>query len=167
MTHSRGEPARLPRSSGDPRAETLTIKVFRCATAGFSSGETDCWNVGFQALGAAVSPDEAGPLFGEFYGFARALVATSRRPLSFWPLTCRGLCGDEALALLMIEQAQRANPTGVLAAAAALLGADELGDALQATQSLATSLARRGLFLCAPAPAEACGFDLCPMRRLN
>ncbi len=106
-------------------------------------------------------------LFGQFYGFVRALLASAQNPLSWRPANCRGLCGDEALALSMIEAAQRGDPVRLLAAAAVLLGGDELGDALQATQSLATALARRGLFVHAPRDQEPCGFDLCPRRRLN
>jgi hypothetical protein len=112
-------------------------------------------------------PDEAGALFGQFYGFVRALISCAQRPLAWRPASCRGLCSDEALALGMIEAAQRGDPTGLLAAAASLLGVDELGDALLATQSLATALARRDLFVRAPRQGEPCGFDLCPHRQLH
>ena len=147
--------------------EALVIKVYRCAMAGFSVGQTDCWDVGWQALGEAVSPSEAGPLFGEFYGFVRALLAVAPTPLSWRPASCRGLCNDEWLALCMIEAAQRSDMVGLLATAAKLLAVDELGDALQSIQSLASALARRGLFLCSTRQGETCGSDLCPLRRLH
>ena len=67
----------------------------------------------------------------------------------------------------MIEAAQGADTAGLLTAAATLLGADELGDALQATQSLARALAKRSLFICAPRRHETCDFDLCPQRRTH
>lgn len=67
----------------------------------------------------------------------------------------------------MIEAAQRSDRVGLLAAAAKLLAVDGLGDALQATQSLASALARRGLFLCSSQKDEPCGFDLCPLRQLH
>ena len=93
---------------------------------------------------------EEGPLFGEFYGFVRALLAVTQNPLSCRPAGCRSIGNDEALALSMIGAAQVADTVGLLAAAAELLGVDELGDALRATQSLATALAKRGLFIRAP-----------------
>jgi hypothetical protein len=147
--------------------EALVIKVYRCAMAGFSVGQTDCWDVGWRALGEAVSPADAGALFGEFYGFVRALLAVAPKSLAWRPASCRGLCNDEWLALSMIEAAQRSDMVGLLAAAAKLLAVDELGDALQSTQSLASALARRGLFLCSTRQDETCGSDLCPLRRLH
>jgi hypothetical protein len=159
MTFSDGEPSRAPDITGDSRAEALVIKLFRCAMTGFSSGETHCWNIGWQALAAAVPSGEVGPLFGHFYGLARALHAASQRPFLIWPPTRRGLCADEALALLMIERAQRGDPAGALGAAT-LLGVDELGDVLQAAQSLAAALANRGLFVGVPNPEETSDFGL-------
>jgi hypothetical protein len=167
MTFHEGRSSQAARGYDDTPSGALVVTVYRCAMAGFSLGETDCWNVGWQALGNAMPPDEAGALFGQFYGFVRALLACAQKPLSWRPANCRGLCGDEALALGMIEAAQRGDPVALLATAASLLGVDELGDALQATQSLATALARRGLFVRAPRDAEPCEFDLCPRRRLH
>jgi hypothetical protein len=131
-------------------AGTLVITVYRCAMAGFSVGQTDCWEIGWRALGQAVPHGEEGPLFGEFYGFVRALLAVTQNPLSCRPAGCRSIGNDEALALSMIGAAQVADTVGLLTAAAELLGVDELGDALRATQSLATTLAKRGLFSRAP-----------------
>jgi hypothetical protein len=147
--------------------EALVIKVYRCAMAGFSVGQTDCWDVGWQALGEVVSPADAGALFGEFYGFVRSLLAVAPKSLAWRPASCRGLCTDEWLALSMIEAAQRSDMIGLLAAAAKLLAVDELGDALQSTQSLASALVRRGLFLRATRQDETCASDLCPLRRLH
>jgi hypothetical protein len=161
MTFSDAEPLRTRVITGNSRAEALVIKVFRCAMTGISSGETHCWNIGWQALAAAVLSGEVGPLFVHFYGLARALHAESQRPFLIWPPTCRRLCDDEALALLMIERAQQGDPTGVLVAAAHL-GVEEPGDALQATQSLATALTRRGLFVGVSEPEEACEYDWLP-----
>jgi hypothetical protein len=167
MTFFDGESSREVDTRGVACAEALIIKLYRCVMAGFSTSETQCWEIGWRALGETVPPTEAGPLFGHFYGFGRALLAVTQRPLSWRPPTCRGLCDDEALALRMIETAQRADPVGLLAAASMLLGVDELGDALQATQSLASALRRRGLIVAPSFREEPCGFDLCPHRRLN
>jgi hypothetical protein len=153
-----------PSLAADAHAGALFLTVYRCAMAGFSVGQTDCWDVGWRALDQATPPGEAGALFGEFYAFVRALLAVARSPLSWRPANCRGLCNDEALALSMIEAAQGADTMGVLAAAAALLGVEELGDALQAAQSLARALAERGLFVRAPLQDEPCEFEVRPAR---
>ena len=73
----------------------------------------------------------------------------------------------EALVLWMIEVAQRADMVGLLKAAAMLLDVEELGDVLQASQSLATSLRRCGLFVRAPATRRGLRADLCPRRQLH
>ncbi len=157
-------------TAGSPRgarAEELIVTVYRCAMAGFSSGEIDAWDIGWRTLGAAVPDAEAGPLFGHFHGFARALLAVSQRPLAWRPAACAGLCDDEALAMTMIATAQRADIAGTLSAAARLLGVDGLGDALQAAQSLGSALARHGLVIGGPGETWTCDFDLCPLRKLN
>ena len=167
MTSHDAGPVRLACAYDDTPAGALVVTVYRCAMAGFSFGESDCWQVGWQALGDVLPPDEAGALFGQFYGFVRALFACARKPLSWRPAKCRGLCGDEALALGMIEAAQCGDSTGLLTASGSLLGVDELGDALLATQSLARALAQRGLFVRAPRQNEPRGFGLCPHRKLH
>jgi len=167
MTSQGGRALRAADAYAEMAAGELVVTIYRCAMAGFSVGETDGWDIGWRALSEIVPPNEAGPLFGQFYGFVRALLAVSRHPLSWRPATCRGLCTDEVLALGMIESAQRADIPGLLESAAMLLGVDELGDALQATQSLATALARRGMFVRAPRRGDPCEFDLCPRRNLH
>ena len=167
MTYGDAEPSRALDVKLDGRAEALIIKVYRCAMAGFSFAETDAWDMGWRTLGENLSPAEAGALFGHFYGFARALICVTTRPLTCRPATCGALCADEALVLRMIGTAQRSDFVGTLAAASLLLAVDELGDALQATQSLGAALTRGGIFLKDSPEHEPCGFDLCPHRRLN
>ena len=91
----------------------------------------------------------------------------ARKPLACRPATCRGLCHEETLALRMIESAQGADAFPTLAAASLLLGAGDLGEVLQATQWLASSLARRGLVLRPPEPDESGVDGPCPHRRMN
>jgi hypothetical protein len=167
MTFDEGGPVPAPHGFDDTPSGTLVVTAYRCAMAGLSLGEPDCWSFGWRVLGDVMPPDDAGVLFGQFYGFVRALLACSQRPLSWRPASCRGICQDEALALGMIEAAQRGHPTDLLAAAALLLGVDELGDALLATQSLARELKRRKILVRAPRQGEPCGFDLCPHRQLH
>jgi hypothetical protein len=148
-------------------AGSLIIKVYRCVMAGFVVGDAGGWDIGWQALEKVAPPGDAGKLFGEFYGFVRALLTVATGPLTCRPASCDGLCGDEALALNMIACAQRSDTVGLLSTAAALLRVDELGDAIQATQSLAGALARRGLFVRAAPIMPPCHADLCPRRVLH
>ena len=148
--------------------ETLVIKAYRSVMAGFSVGQIDI--VGMldgERWGKPLRPLKRDLCSANLYGFVRALLAVAPMPLSWRPTNCRGLCNDEWLALSMIEAAQRSDMMGLRAAAAKLLAVDELGDALQSTQSLASALARRGLFLCSTRQDETCGSDLCPLRRLH
>ena len=147
MTSHRGGPSRATGADSAAPARSLVITVYRCAMAGFSVGQTDCWRIGWQALSEATPSEEAGPLFGQFYCFVRALSAVARKPLSWRAPGSLGLCDDEALSLRMIEAAQHADMGGMLAAGATLLGVDKLGDVVEATQSLAKSLTQRGLFV--------------------
>jgi hypothetical protein len=66
-----------PSLAADAHAGALFITVYRCAMAGFSVGQTDCWDIGWRALDQAMPPGEAGALFGEFYAFVRALLAVA------------------------------------------------------------------------------------------
>jgi hypothetical protein len=125
----------------------LAVTAFRCALVAFALGDTQCWETGWRALREALPPGDVGPLFGQFYGFARALLMVACRPISYWPVPCRELCDDETLALAMIAAAQRRDHAATLEAASALLGTDELGDALMAAQALAAALSKQGIFV--------------------
>jgi hypothetical protein len=81
----------------------LIIKIYRCAMAGLACGDISSWEIGQRLLTKSVPPKEVGPLFGQFYGFGRALLAAAQRPLSCQPISYSGNCADEALALRMIE----------------------------------------------------------------
>lgn len=164
---SHDEARRAAYLPADARAETLIIGLYRCAMAGFAIGDAESWDIGWRSLADAVPAEEAGPLFGRFYGFARALLGATRNPLPCRPATCRGLCHEETLALRMIESAQAADPLATLAAASLLLGAGDLGEVLQATQWLASSLARRELVLRPPEPDKSCVDGPWPHRRVN
>ncbi|WP_147262763.1 hypothetical protein [Roseiarcus fermentans] len=118
--------------------------------AGLGFGDTDSWEYGRRLLARNVPAQDAGPLFGQFYGFARAVIAASGAPLHRRPVSCPAVSAEEALALRVIEMAQRARHSETLSAATMLVGRDDLGDDLgtvfQAGQSLAIALAAHGLF---------------------
>jgi hypothetical protein len=110
-------------------------------------GESHCWKIGFQALAREVPLNQASSLFGEFHGFGCALVNAAGEPLGWRPATCRCLCRDESLILALLERQQHGETLQVLMTAQALVGVEELGDVLEATQSLGAALYACGLFL--------------------
>ncbi len=157
------EYAEAPLASADPYA--LAITAYRCAMAETSGGCEQSRERVWEALERVAPPGEAVALFELFFAFARALQANAQGALGWRPGA--GPCRDERLALGMIEASQRADRVGLLDAASQLLGADGLGDALQAAQRLASTLTRRGILLCPKRPGEPCPADLCPHRRLH
>ena len=147
MSFTYDEVSLAPDPNDDELSAELVIKIYRCAMGGLVYGDTSSWKIGQGLLAKSVPLKEVGPLFGRFYGFGRALLAAAQRPLSSRPISYSGNCVDEALALRMIETAQRANYSGTLSAARILLGVDDLGSVLQAALSLASALALCGLFV--------------------
>lgn len=135
----------------DESPEDLFVRLYRCAMAGLCYGDTRSWDFGQRLLAKSAPPEDVGPLFGQFYAFGRALIAAAQRPLTCRPITYAGPCAEEALALRMIEMIQRGSPVGAFAAAAALVGVEDLGGVLQSAQALARGLALCGLFVRAPA----------------
>jgi hypothetical protein len=147
-----------PSPGADPGAtDELILRLYRCAMAGLCFGDTSAWGLGERLLARVASPEQVGPLFGLFYGFGRALLAAAHRPLSCQPIQDCVSCPDEALAMRIIATAQHSDHAAMLAAASALLRNDDLGGVVQAAQSLAVALARRGLFApCVIGRAESC-----------
>jgi hypothetical protein len=161
-------PSKAPSSAhGDARGFSLSVLAFRSVMAELSGAHAkyraDVWEV----FEASAPPGDAEALFGHFFAFVRALLATTERPLEWRRTYCAHLCRDEWLAVSMIASAQRSDLAGLLEAASELIGVEALGDALSAVQTLASELARRGLYLCPRAASAPCGKDLCPQRTLH
>ena len=142
-----GQAPQLDRMDHDLSPEDLFIKMYRCAMAGLSFGDTGSWEFGRRLLARYFPSQDVGPLFGEFYAFARSAIAASQRPLTCQAVSSPGASAEEALALRMIEMSQRADPVRALSAATTLVGDDDLGAVFQSAQSLANSLAVYGLFV--------------------
>jgi hypothetical protein len=129
----------------------LVLKVYRCAMAGLCFGDTSTWDQGWWSLAEAAPSKDVGPLFGQFYCFGRSLLAAANGTLLCRPESCCVTCTQEALVLRIVETAQRSAYGETLCAASQLLGVDDdLGGVLQAAQSLASALARQGLFIRGP-----------------
>ncbi len=136
-----------PTAGEDTPGFALVVLAYRCAMAETLGApakyRVDVW----ETLEAAAPPGEAEALFGCFFAFARALLAVADRPLQWRGAYCARLSRDEWLAVAMIDAAQRADRIAMLGAAAELVGAGEIGDALEAAQTLGSALAQRGVYL--------------------
>jgi hypothetical protein len=152
-------------AADETRSFALVVLTYRCVMAELCGSETKYRAGAWEAIEAAAPAGEADALFGHVFGFARALIAVAGRPLGWRRTFCAPLCRDELLAVWMIDAAQRGDVAGLLGAAAELMGVEELGDALQAAQTLAFALAQRGLYLCPQTKTAHC--DLCPERTLH
>ncbi len=164
MTLSSNAPSLAP---ADARGFPLAVLAYRSVMAELSGAHAkyraDVWEV----FEASAPPGDAEALFGHFFAFVRALLATTERPLEWRRTYCAHLCRDEWLAVSMIAAAQRSDVTGLLEAASELIGVEALGDALGAAQTLASELAQRGLYLHPRAMGAPCDRDLCPKRTLH
>ena len=129
------------------RGLAFVVLAYRCAMAEIS-GTRERYRVGVWEVLESVAPDgEAEALFGGFFGFVRSLVGAAERPISWRSTYCAHLCQDEWLAVSMIDSAQRGDLVSLLDYASELIGPENLGDALEATQKLAGILSRRGLYV--------------------
>lgn len=132
-------------------AERLFVTQYRCWIAGFSIGETFCWDLAWTALLRFVAPDVAKALYNEFHFFAFTLIVQANRSIEWRPNFCRCLCRDEYLALRLVEASQRRDFKEEISAATSLLGADQVQLLIMASRSLAQALKDRRLVL---APIE-------------
>ncbi len=146
MSASRSPIPQVDELERDRSPEDLFVTLYRCAMAGLGFGDTASWRFGQSLLARHVPAQDVGPLFGQFYGFARAVIAASQGSPSWWPLAVREISAEETLALRMIEMSQRSDPAAVLSAAAMLVGSEDLGAVFESAQSLARALALCGLF---------------------
>jgi len=155
------QPDRLRAREGE-RGFAFVVLAYRCAMAEIS-GTQEAYRHGvWEALERVAPGDEADALIGCVFSFARSLVGSAERPLQWRRTLCAHLCRDEWLAVAMIDAAQRADVAGLLGFAAELVGVEDLGDALNATQALAFALSRRGVYL-----TPATDGDLCAKRTLH
>ncbi len=140
-------------SAGEAHARgfAFVVLAYRCAMAETCGARPHYRHGLWEALETAAPGGEAEALFGFFFRFARSLMAVADRPIQWRQTYCAHLCRDEWLAIGMIDAAQRGDVSGLLGTASELIGVEELGDALSATQALASALARRDLYL---APSE-------------
>ncbi|MFN0219430.1 MAG: hypothetical protein ACKVP4_11515 [Hyphomicrobium sp.] len=148
-------PARAP--------ERLVGVGFRCWFAGLSSGDIRCWEEAWNTFSGTLGPDNAKGLLIDLSKFVRAVKASANRDIEISPSGCRGFCRDECLAISIVAASQHGAHPALTASAEALIGSDDIGDAINGAQSLAVSLRRAKQLL---SPESICPAT-CALRALT
>jgi hypothetical protein len=139
----RGRTARaaaLPAAAMLPAAERLVGVGFRCWLQGFQTGDIGCWEVAWQEFSGAVGPRAAKPLMTELACWVRAVQDTAERRIEVFPAQCRRFCRDECLAISLVAACQHASCPAFRACAVALLGSDEIDEAIDGATNFARCL---------------------------
>ena len=148
-------PARAP--------ERLVGVGFRCWLAGLSTGDIRCWEEAWNTFSGTLGPDNAKSLLIDLSKFVRAVKASANRDIEILPPGCRGFCRDECLAISIIAASQHGAHPALAASAEALIGCEEIGDAINGAQTLAGSLSRAKQML---SPESICPAT-CALRALT
>lgn len=140
------EPARIVPFPGRT-PERLVGLGFRSWLSGFETGDIssweDTWNVYQDSLGSECA--KAAVLGLSQY--VRAVIANANRQIETYPAQCRGFCRDECLAISVIAACQHDSRQALCTCAAALIGSNDIGDAISAAQIFAQRLKEAGQVL--------------------
>jgi len=142
-TFPKGRPTRhnaIPASAMLSAPERLVGVGFRCWLAGFQTSDIGCWEVAWQEYSKAVGPHAAKPLMTELACWVRAVQDTAERRINVYPAQCREFCRDECLAISMVAACQHSACPAFRACAVALLGSDEIDEAMEGAEDFAMSL---------------------------
>lgn len=170
MTTSRIDPAAVAALSSakvvplPARAPERLVGVgFRCWLTGLSNGDIRCWEEAWNTFSGTLGPDNAKALLIDLSKFVRAVKATANRDIEVSPSGCRGFCRDECLAISIIAATQHGVHPALTASAEALIGSDDIGDAINGAQVLARGLSQANQML---SPESICPAT-CALRALT
>lgn len=138
----------IPAAAMLPAPERLVGMGFRCWLQGFQTSDIGCWEVAWDQVSRAVGPRAAKPLMTELACWVRAVQDTAERRIEVYPAQCRRFCRDECLAISMVAACQQTTPCPVFrACAVALLGSDEIDEAMEGAEGFAHCLREAGQIL--------------------
>jgi len=120
--------------------ERLVGVGFRCWLAGFQTSDIGCWEVAWHEFSQAVGARAARPLMTELACWVRAVQDSAGRKIEVYPAQCRGFCRDECLAISMVAACQHSACPVFRACAVALLGSNEVDEAIEGAEGFARSL---------------------------
>jgi hypothetical protein len=120
--------------------ERLVGVGFRCWLAGFQTSDIGCWEVAWEEMSRAVGARAAKPLMTELACWVRAVQDTAERKIQVYPAQCRQFCRDECLAISMVAACQHSACPAFRACAVALLGSNEIDEAIEGADGFARRL---------------------------
>ena len=120
--------------------ERLVGVGFRCWLAGFQTSDIGCWEGAWEEMSRAVGARAAKPLMTELASWVRAVQETAERKIEVYPAQCRRFCRDECLAISMVAACQHSACPAFRACAVALLGSNEIDEAIEGADGFARRL---------------------------
>jgi len=142
-TFPKGRPPRASAMSGAAALsapERLVGVGFRCWLAGFQTSDIGCWEVAWEEMSRAVGARAAKPLMTELACWVRAVQDAAERKIEVYPAQCRLFCRDECLAISMVAACQHSACPAFRACAVALLGSNEIDEAIEGADGFARRL---------------------------
>lgn len=140
------EPARIVPFPGST-PERLVGVGFRCWLTGFESGDIAAWEETWNDYQEQMGIESAKAAVMGLSNYVRAVMASASRSIETYPAERRGFCRDECLAISVIAACQHDRRSELCACAAALIGCEEIGDAVNAAQGFAGALRAGGQIL--------------------
>jgi hypothetical protein len=120
--------------------ERLVGVGFRCWLTGYQTSDIGCWEVAWDEFSRAVGPRAAKPLMTELACWVRAVQDSAERKIEVYPAQSRQFCRDECLAISMVAACQHSACPAFRACAVALLGCDEIDEAMEGAEEFALRL---------------------------
>jgi len=120
--------------------ERLVGVGFRCWLSGFQLSDIGCWELAWEEMSRAVGPRAAKPLMSDLASWVRAVQDAAERRIEVSPSGCRRFCRDECLAISMVAACQHSSCPAFRACAVALLGSNEIEEAVDCADGFARRL---------------------------
>jgi hypothetical protein len=120
--------------------ERLVGVGFRCWLSGFQTSDIGCWELAWDEMSRAVGPRAAKPLMSDLASWVRAVQDAAERRIEVSPSGCRRFCRDECLAISMVAACQHSSCPAFRACAVALLGSNEIEEAIDCADGFARRL---------------------------
>jgi hypothetical protein len=120
--------------------ERLVGVGFRCWLAGLQTSDIGCWEVAWEEMSRTVGARAAKPLMTELASWVRAVQDAAERRIEIYPAQCRRFCRDECLAISMVAACQHSACPAFRACAVALLGSNEIDEAIEGADGFARRL---------------------------
>ncbi len=137
----------VPAAAMLPAAERLVGVGFRCWLQGFQTSDIGCWELAWEEFSRAVGQQAAKPLMTELACWVRAVQDSAERRIEVFPAQSRRFCRDECLAISMVAACQHSTCPAFRACAIALLGCDDVEEAIEGAEGFARCLKEAGQIL--------------------